>query len=201
MDWFPGRPGVRAVYVRAVSVLIVVAGFGGCAPVIDNLPEGAPRGYVECRWQSNPGFPLKFSLSPASGAGAGVGSVLEEVPVYRSRDDEGKIRFVARPGPHTLTVSSIGDAESMSILDKGSNPLGALPANERERVRVEVPEGMTTVVTINFKRQDTWSDWVGRDVPGTFMMVLSSGGPVAEPQAGGGDGGTQRGGERNPQRW
>lgn len=193
MDWFPERPGVRARYVRVVSVLIVVAGFAGCAPVIDNLPEGAPRGYLECKWQSNPGFPLMITLSPGADVRGKVKESGEDPPTFTSRDRDGKIRFAARPGIHTLTVSSIGEAESMSILDKGNNPLGALPANEREEVRVEVPEGVTMLVTIDFKRQDTWSDWVGRDVPGIFMMMLSSGGLAPEQQ--------ERGEEREPRRW
>ncbi|MCK4548072.1 MAG: hypothetical protein KAW17_11605 [Candidatus Eisenbacteria sp.] len=159
----------------AILVLCAVVLATGCATCIDNLPGGVPKGYIECSWQSNPGFPLVFSLH--EGTGTHLGDLRsDEVPTaaYHSKSGRGKFRFAARPGVHTLVVSSTGEAETLSPFARGSGAFGPMPANEREILRVEVSEGMTTPVRIVFERQDSWADWEGREVKGTYLMRLTT---------------------------
>ena len=156
------------VQILALGVLLFVS---NCAPVIDNLPKNVPKGYIDCRWQGNPGFPLMFSLFPE-------GTDADPFAVYRTDDKGGRVRFAARPGAYVLIVSSIGDAEFLSTIAKGSKPFGPLPANEREALSLEVWAGMKTAVGVDFERQDSWSNWAGRPIAGSYLMTLAAETPV-----------------------
>jgi hypothetical protein len=164
-DW-KNRKGTTGNGRDVLAVLGAILLLAGCAPVIDNLPGDVPKGYVECRWSGNPGFPLRISLAQ-EGAPA----------VYHTKEGSGRIRFAARPGAYVLEVSSIGDAEILSTVAKGNKPFGPLPANERETLEIQVWAGMKTLVDIDFERQDSWSDWIGRPISGSYLMSLAGRAP------------------------
>jgi hypothetical protein len=168
----------------SLLTLVTVLVLAGCGAVIDNLPKDVPKGYVICSWEANPGFPLVFRLYP--GAGERPGDSREgEVPFaeYRTDNGSGRVRFAARPGFHTLVVSSIGDDDTLAPFRRGNDRFGPMPANEQEVLRIEVFDGMKTPVRMTFERQDSWADWEGDlTIEGAYLLIMAAETPSAEPK-------------------
>ena len=165
----PAMRGTRLVILAAGLFLAV-----GCMPTIDALPENAPRGFVKISWNDNPGFPLVLELYEGDvTVSEALRPDIRPSAVYRSGRKKGGVRFAASPGDHTLLLSSIGDAETLSPFAGEGGTFGPLPVNERERLSLVVHADRTVPVRIGFERQDTWSDWEG-DMPvsGTYLIRL-----------------------------